>query len=69
MSKIKENICFKIGGHQMQATFRVLALGTYERLIGMDWPILECHSGKLKFKDDCNQEAKIFGNRGDLAFT
>ena len=27
--------------------------------------ILECHSGKLKFKNDRNQEAKFFGNRGN----
>ena len=66
------NIHFKIGGHQTHATFRVLALGTYEGLKGMDWlvqhkAVFACHSGKLKFKDAFNQEAKIFGNRGDPA--
>ena len=56
----------------MQATFRVLPLGTYEGLIGMDWLVkhkanLEFHSGKLKFRDDSDQETKIFGNKGNPA--
>ena len=58
---------FEIGGYKTQATFRVLPLCTYEGIIGMDWlvkhkDVLECHSGKLKFQDKCNQEAKVFGN-------
>ena len=65
--QIVGNIYFKIEGHKTQATFRVLALGTYEGLIGMDWLVkykatIECHSGNIIFKDDCNQEAKIFYN-------
>ena len=48
------SIQFEIGGYKTQATFRVLPLGTYEGIIGMDWlvkhkAVLECHSGKLKF--------------------
>ena len=39
----------------------------------MDWwlikhkAVIECHSEKLKFQDDRNQEAKIFGKRGNPA--
>ena len=66
------NIQFTIGGHKTHAIFRVLPLGMYEGIIRMDWlvkhkAILECHSEKLKFQGDRNQEAKIFSNRGNPA--
>ena len=36
----------------------------------MDWLVkskatIECHSGNIKFKDDCNQEANIFCHQGN----
>ena len=59
---------FNLGGHQTEAKFRVLQLGIYDGILGMDWLIkneaaLECKSGKLRFKDRDNREVTISGNR------
>ena len=59
---------FKLGGHQTQAKFRVLQLGVYDGILGMDWLIkneaaLECKSGQLRFKDQDKQDVIISRNR------
>ena len=61
---------FNLGGHQTKAKFRVLQLGIYDGILGMDWLIkneaaLECKSGQLRFKDWDKRDVTISGNRAN----
>ena len=61
---------FNLGGHQIEAKFRVLQLGIYDGILGMDWLIknedaLECKSGQLRFKDRDKRDVTISGNRAN----
>ena len=48
-------IHFRLDGHQTMAKFRVLPLGIYDKILGMDWLIkneasIEFKMGKLRYK-------------------
>ena len=60
---------FKLGGHDTHATFRVLPLGIYDGILGMDWlkehdAIVRCGKASLTFLTNDNQEVCISGVRG-----
>lgn len=65
-----KNLNFTLGGHQTNASFRVLPLGIYNGILGMDWLIknnasIECKAGQLKFKTSQGDEVITAGTRGD----
>ena len=63
------SIEFKLGGAQTRGTFRVLNLGVYDGIMGMDWlrenkATLKCRDGILTFLDSQGQKAKVIGSHG-----
>ena len=63
------NIEFKLGEAQTRGTFRVLNLGVYDGILGMDWlkenkATLKCRDGILTFLDSQGQKAKVVGTHG-----
>ena len=59
-----------LGGAQTQGNFRVLNLGVYDGIMGMDWlkenkANLKCRDGILTFLDSQGQKAKVMGTHGE----
>lgn len=64
------NLNFKLGGHMTKASFRVLPLGIYDGILGMDWltmndASLECRDRKLSFTSLLGERVTTTGTRGD----
>ena len=60
---------FKLGGYQTSANLRILPLGNFDGILGMDWlasnnSIIECQANLLKFKSLLGEEVNIVGIRG-----
>ena len=60
---------FQLGDKQTSSTFRVLPLGTYDGILGMDWlsqnnALLHCKDALLTFQDSCGEKVTISGIRG-----
>lgn len=65
-----KNMKFKLGSHDTQANFRILPLGIYDGILGMDWlthnhASIDCKNGQLKFNTAQGQEVVIVATRGD----
>ena len=63
------NLNFKLGDKPTSSTFRVLPLGTYDGILGMDWlsknnALLHCKDALLTFQDSHGEKATISGTRG-----
>ena len=61
---------FKLGGYQTTASFRVLPLGIFYGILGMDWlakhnATIECKAKLLKFVTQLGEEVTIPGIGGD----
>ena len=61
---------FKLGGYQTIASFRVLQLGIFYGILGMDWlakhnATIECKAKLLKFVTLLGEEVTITGIGGD----
>ena len=59
---------FQLGDKQTSSTFRVLPLGTYDGILGMDWlsqnnALLHCKDALLTFQDSCGKKVIISGIR------
>ena len=64
------SIDFKLGEAQTRGNFRVLNLGVYDGILGMDWlqenkATLKCRDGVLTFLDSQGQKAKVMGTHGE----
>lgn len=62
-------LSFELGGSLTSAYFRVLAIGVYDGILGMDWlgsrrVNIHCAQGNFSFLDDRNQEVLIQGRNG-----
>lgn len=65
-----KNLNFSLGNHPTRASFRVLPLGIYDGILGMDWLTLndatvECKSRKLTFTSLLGGRVVTLGTRGD----
>ena len=65
-----KNIQFKLGGQETSSSFRILPLGIYDGILGMDWLItnnatIVCKEKKLKFKTLNGKDTIVTGTRGD----
>ena len=61
---------FKLGGYQTDANFRILPMGIFDGILGMDWlthinAIIECQAKHLKFKSLLGEDFIISCIRGD----
>ena len=61
---------FKLGGYHTTASFRVLPLGIFDGILGMDWlakhnATIECKTKLLKFVTLLGEQVTITGNRGN----
>ena len=64
------SIDFKFGEAQTRENFRVLNLGVYDGILGMDWlqdnkTALKCRDGVLIFLDNQGQKSKVMGTHGE----
>ena len=60
---------FELGGSSISAYFRVLLVGFYDGILGMDWlrsrhANIHCAQGTFSFLDDRNQEVLVQGKNG-----
>ena len=60
---------FNLGDKPTSSNFRVLPLGTYDGILGMDWlsknnALLHCKDALLTFQDSRGEKATISGTRG-----
>ena len=65
-----KNLNFKLGGQETNSSFRVLPLGIYDGILGMDWLIknnatIDYKEKKLKFKTLNGEDTIVTGTRGD----
>ena len=62
-------LSFELGGSSTSAYFRVLPVGVYDGILGMDWlrsrhANIHCAQGTFSFLDDRNQEILVQGKNG-----
>ena len=63
------NLDFNLVGQKTTANFRVLPLGIYDGILGMDWltknyASLHCREQNLSFRNNLDEEVTIKGERG-----
>ena len=68
------SIYFKLGEAQTRGNFRVLNLGFYDGILGMDWlqenkATLKCRDEILTFLDNQGMKAKVMGTHGEQLVT
>ena len=69
-SRSVENLNFKLREHQTKSTFKVIDLGIFDGILGMDWlgqnsAIIKYRTCQLKFKTLLDDNTTIKAQRGE----